>query len=156
MKSLKLFSSSFLCVLCISFFAVQNSAASSEQKELEDVACELSFNLKSWSVFYKSGKGKGTISCDNGQSAEVKIRAHGGGITFGKNEIVDGKGTFSKVRDIEKLFGGYAQSQAHAGASSSAEVGALWNGNVGLTLSGKGKGWDLGFALGHFKITPVK
>jgi hypothetical protein len=117
--------------------------------------CRMSFNLKSWSVFYKSGKGQGTITCDNGQSARVKIRTHGGGISFGKNEI-EGDGSFSKVKDIKELFGGYAESEAHAGASGSANAKALWNGDILLTLSGTGKGWDLGFSFGKFKITPEK
>ncbi|PIR25460.1 MAG: hypothetical protein COX62_01320 [Deltaproteobacteria bacterium CG_4_10_14_0_2_um_filter_43_8] len=155
MKPLKLIASFFFLLVLFSFASAQTLHAASEEKELGTVSCQLSFNLKSWSVFYKSGKGTGTISCDNGQTASVKIRTKGGGISFGKNEIVNGKGTFSKVHDIEKLFGGYAQSEAHAGASSSASAAALWNGNVGLTLSGKGKGWDLGFAFGHFKITPL-
>ncbi|MBI2340982.1 MAG: hypothetical protein HYU99_11560, partial [Deltaproteobacteria bacterium] len=34
--------------------------------------CRLKFNLSSWSVFYKSGKGTGTITCDNGEAAGVK------------------------------------------------------------------------------------
>lgn len=118
-----------------------------------ETKCRLKFNLSSWSVFYKRAKGDGTITCDNGQSADVKISAHGGGVTFGKSEIVDGHGTFSKVHDISDLFGGYAESEAHAGASKSADARAMWNGDVGLSLSGTGKGWDLGFNFGKFKIS---
>jgi len=120
----------------------------------EETQCELTFSLKSWSVFYKSGKGSGIVSCDNGQSADVKIRTHGGGVTFGKSEIVNGRGMFSKVHDINKLFGSYAQTEAHAGAKKSVAAQAMWNGNVGLTLSGQGKGWDFGFAFGKLKLTP--
>ena len=55
--------------------------------------CRMSFELKSWSVFYKSGKGKGTITCDNGQSAPVKIRTHGGGVScnFGRIRGIGGE-----------------------------------------------------------------
>src|SRR6267142_548229 len=49
------------------------------------VACRMTFNLKGWSAFYKTAKGDGTIRCDNGQQARVRIRATGGGITFGKS-----------------------------------------------------------------------
>jgi hypothetical protein len=144
-----------LTVLCL---ALLSPSVRSEDKKAKDdgkTACRMSFNLKSWSVFYKSGKGKGTIACDNGQSASVKIRTHGGGVSFGKNEI-EGDGTFSKVKDIKELYGGYAESEAHAGASGSANAKALWNGDILLTLSGTGKGWDLGFSFGKFKITPEK
>lgn len=125
-----------------------------DKKKDGKTECRLSFNLKSWSVFYKSGKGSGTIVCDNGQSSNVKIRSHGGGVSFGENEI-SGTGTFSKVKDLKELYGGYAESGAHAGASSSADSKAMWNGDILLTLNGTGKGWDLGFAFGKFTIKPV-
>lgn len=117
-----------------------------------ETVCHLTFNLKSWSVFYKSGKGAGTVKCDNGQTAAVAIRAQGGGLTFGKSKVVNGHGTFTKVADMSEIFGNYASSEAHAGAKDSAAAGALWKGNVGLTLSGTGEGWNLGFAFGSFKI----
>ena len=75
-------------------------------------------------------------------------------MTFGKSSIA-GDGTFSKVKDIKELFGGYAESEAHAGASGSANAKALWNGDILLTLSGTGEGWDLGFSFGKFKISPA-
>lgn len=141
-----------------SWAAVEPSHNSSDEVIVksgkEKTRCELHFTLDSWSVFYKSGKGSGVISCDNGQKAKVALRSHGGGVSFGKSKIVNGHGTFTDVHDINKLFGGYAQSEAHAGAKKSVGAQALWNGNVGLTLSGKGEGWDVGFALGKLKITP--
>lgn len=149
---------SFLAVSFSTWAAIEPSDHSSDEvivKSGKDkTRCELHFSMESWSVFYKSGKGHGVISCDNGQKKEVAIRSHGGGISFGKSKIVNGRGTFSEVYDIGKLFGGYAQSEAHAGASTSVDAQALWNGSAGLTLSGKGEGWDLGFALGKLKITP--
>lgn len=120
------------------------------------VNCHMKFNLEAWSVFYKSGKGRGTISCSNGQRAEVKIRTHGGGITFGKSRIESGKGSFSKVFDISELYGKYAATEAHAGASSSAGAQAMTKGSTSLSLSGTGHGFDLGFAFGSFKITPIR
>jgi hypothetical protein len=59
------------------------------------------------------------------------------------------------VKELKELYGGYAESGAHAGASSSADSKAMWNGDILLTLSGTGKGWDLGFAFGKFEISPV-
>lgn len=128
--------------------------AKKEETQNEKTKCHLQFSLKSWSAFYKSGKGEGTITCDNGQKSDVKIRAHGGGVTFGKSKIVNGNGSFTKVENIEELFGGYAVSEAHAGVSGSAAAQAMWKGDVALSLAGTGKGWNLGIAFGKFKITP--
>ncbi|HSA60200.1 MAG TPA: hypothetical protein VLJ37_11010 [bacterium] len=154
MKTRVFFAAGLAAVFCA---VVPFHELAAEKKGSDDgkTACRLSFSLKSWSVFYKSGKGQGTITCDNGQSSRVKIRTHGGGVTFGESQI-EGDGTFSKVKDIKELFGGYAESEAHAGASSSANAKALWNGDILLTLSGTGKGWDLGFSFGKFKIMAEK
>lgn len=148
-------SSLFYCCLILMMAAplASKEKAPKDEKQAE-TKCHMNFNLKSWSVFYKRGKGDGKIACDNGQTAAVKISTHGGGVTFGKSKIVDGHGSFSKVHDIHELFGGYAESEAHAGASGSADAHAMWNGDVSLAVSGTGKGWDLGFDFGKFKISP--
>lgn len=114
--------------------------------------CELSYDLAGWSAFYKTASGSGTVSCSNGRSMPVTIRAKGGGISFGKTRIVDGKGEFSGVRDIEEVLGGYATAEAHAGAQRSAGAQVMTNGEVSLALAGKGEGWNLGFAFGKFVI----
>src|SRR5579885_1164481 len=51
--------------------AVPLPAKNKDKKEdtRPETQCHLKFNLSSWSVFYKQGKGNGTISCDNGQSS---------------------------------------------------------------------------------------
>lgn len=118
------------------------------------VKCQMKFTLKGWSAFYKTAKGEGTITCSNGQTAHVKIKAKGGGLTFGKSEIVDGTGKFSAVRNISETFGSYVQSEAHAGAGKSVDAQALTKGEVSLALAGKGRGIDVGFAFGKFTITP--
>lgn len=120
-----------------------------------ETRCRITFDLKGWSVFYRRAKGTGVIKCDNGQMADVRLSAHGGGVTFGKQEIKDGHGTFTKVDDISKLFGSYANSEAHAGAKRSADAQALTKGKVSLAFSGTGKGYDLGFSFGALKITPI-
>ena len=48
------------------------------------VKCRMVYDLKGWSVFYKTAEGSGRVTCSNGQSANVKIRVTGGGLTFGK------------------------------------------------------------------------
>ena len=112
----------------------------------------MTFNLKGWSVFYKTAKGNGTITCSNGQKARVTIQAKGGGLTFGKSEIIGGTGRFTGARNIDELFGAYVQSEAHAGAGKSADAQALTKGEVSLALHGTGRGVDIGFAFGKFTI----
>ncbi len=127
--------------------------ADAEKEAGGGTRCRLKFELRSWSVFYRTGKGEGTITCDNGQKSEVTIKTHGGGVSFGKEEI-QGDGTFSKVWDIKETYGGYTVSEAHASAHGASGAQAMWNGRVSLALSGTGKGWSLGFAFGKFKISP--
>ncbi len=119
------------------------------------IKCHLTYTLKSWSAFYKSGKGEGTVTCDNGETANVLIRAHGGGVTFGKTNITDGKGTFSKVGSLNDLYGSYASSEAHGGIVKSGDVRAMTKGSVSLAVHGTGSGVDMGIAFGAFKITPM-
>ena len=121
----------------------------------EGTKCRMKFDLESKAVFYKKGDGSGTITCDNGQSAQVEITTRGGGITFGKNKIVGGDGVFSAVDDIKELFGAYGEAEASAGAQKSAGANAMWKGDVSLALSGTGKGISVGFSFGKFKIKPI-
>jgi len=147
------------CFVLLSAGAPTSPLAAKKQKqEPKDklVECTMTFNLKSWSAFYKSSKGDGTITCDNGQTAKVKLKAKGGGITFGKSDVIDGTGHFTGVRRINELFGSYAQSEVHAGAGKSATAQALTKGGISLVLSGTGRGVDLGFAFGKFTIGPAK
>jgi hypothetical protein len=116
------------------------------------VECKLVYSLKGWSAFYKTAKGEGKVTCDNGQSADVTIQSKGGGLTFGKTAVYDGKGTFSKVHDISAIFGGYAAAEAHAGAAKSASAQALTKGEVSLALAGTGQGVDLGVAFSKLTI----
>lgn len=116
------------------------------------VKCEMKFTLKGWSALYKRASGTGTISCSNGQTANVKLEARGGGLTAGKSSIENGRGEFSAVKDIEEIFGNYADAEAHAGAVKSSGARAMTKGEVSLALSGTGRGWDLGIAFGRFTI----
>jgi len=133
-------------------------AGDKEKKGAEEklTDCRMTFNLRSWSAFYKSSEGEGTITCDNGQTAKVRIKAKGGGLTFGKSEIIGGTGKFSGARNIDELLGSYVQSEAHAGAGKSAAAQALTKGEVSLALAGTGRGVDVGFAFGKFTIQRVK
>lgn len=116
--------------------------------------CRISYDLKGWSVFYKTSKGTGRITCSNGQSANVRLSAHGGGVTLGKFEVTGGKGTFSSVRDIADLYGTYVEAAAHAGAGGSTDARTMAKGEVSLSLAGTGQGVNLGISLGGFTIQP--
>jgi hypothetical protein len=52
--------------------------------------CHMKYSMKGWSVFYESETGEGTVSCDNGQTVPVILRAKGGGLMAGKVDIVSG------------------------------------------------------------------
>jgi hypothetical protein len=115
--------------------------------------CKLVYDLKGWSFFYSTYKGTGTVRCRNGQSAKVGLRLHAGGATAGKSEINGGKGWFSEVKDISEVFGTYVSLEGHAGATRSGEGRAMTKGEVSLSLSGTGRGFDLGVAIGGFTIS---
>jgi hypothetical protein len=117
-----------------------------------ETKCHLDFHLEGWSAFYKTARGGGKITCDNGQSAGITIRTRGGGVTFGAEKIVDGHGEFSSVSNIDELFGDYANAEAHAGMGESSDAQVVTKGTVSLALSGKGHGVNLGFAFGKFTI----
>lgn len=117
-----------------------------------ELSCKMTFQLAGWSVFYKTASGSGTVRCSNGQSLHVKLRAKGGGLTFGKTRISHGVGKFTGVSNVREVLGHYANAEAHAGAEKSAAAQVLTKGNVSLALSGKGEGWNLGVAFGAFII----
>ena len=114
--------------------------------------CKMKYSLAGWSVGYSTASGSGTITCDNGQSAHVSLRAKGGGLTAGKSKIVNGRGTFSEVGDISELFGSYASMDVHAGAVESSAAQVVTKGTVSLAFAGTGKGVDLGVTFGKFVI----
>jgi hypothetical protein len=115
--------------------------------------CEMRFTLTEWAVGVKVAHGSGTVTCDNGQVARVKLDAKGVGLVAGKNEVRDGYGKFSEVSDIREIFGDYASAGASAGAGKSAEAQALTKGPVSLALASKGTGVELGISVSAFTIT---
>lgn len=117
------------------------------------VKCELSYNLEGWSIIYKHAEGAGTVTCNNGQSAPVKISVVGGGLTAGKFRVTDGKGEITKVHGIAEVFGDYVQAGAEAGVVRSAQAQVLTKGTTSLALTGTGQGVDLGVSVGKFTIS---
>ena len=125
-------------------FAAGNNSATTQ--------CRMKFNLKGWSLFYKTAEGSGRVTCSNGQKANVKINVKGGGLTFGKMEISNGKGTFSPVYNIKEIFGPYVAAEAHAGAVKSVQASVYTKGEVSLALTGTGRGINIGIDFGKFEI----
>ena len=155
MSALQRFRASILAAIpglsLILLAAAANAAEPASKKA--GVTCTMSFSMSGWSAFYKTSSGDGTIKCSNGQSMNVKLSAKGGGLTFGKSTIEDGRGQFSAVKDISELVGSYANAEAHAGAVKSAKAQVMTKGEVSLALSGTGRGWDLGIAFGKLTIS---
>ena len=115
--------------------------------------CHMDFNLKGWSVFYKTAEGNGSVTCSNGQHTKVQINITGGGLSFGKMEILDGKGTFSEVLNIDEIFGAYVAAEAHAGAGKSAQASVYTKGEISLALTGSGRGLNIGVDLAKLEIS---
>jgi hypothetical protein len=137
-----------LCV-ATALLALAGGAAAADPGYID---CEMTFDLKGWSVFYKTAEGSGTVTCSNGQKASVRIKVKGGGLTFGKSEISNGTGQFSDLKDIGEIYGGYAAAEAHAGAGKSTQASVYTKGEVSLALAGKGRGVNVGFDFGKLTI----
>ena len=118
----------------------------------QSTKCQMTYSLAGWSAGYSTASGSGTITCENGQSARVSLRAKGGGLTAGKSKIVNGSGTFSEVADISELFGSYASAEVHAGMVESSAAQVVTKGTVSLAFAGTGKGVDLGVTFGKLVI----
>lgn len=121
-----------------------------------EVNCTMTFDLDGWSIFFQTASGAGLVKCDNGQTARVRISARGGGLTFGKRSMRDAVGTFTPVKSLDEVLGSYARIEAHAGAGESASAQTLTRGDVSLSISGTGRGIDLGIAAGNFTIEEVE
>lgn len=146
----KVYGNIFMLILMLAF-VLTCFVTDSIGAEKNMTKCKMQFNLRGWSAIYQTASGTGAITCDNGQSANVKIDTKGGGLTAGKSRI-EGTGTFSEVSDIAELFGAYAKAEAHAGIVKSAGAQVITKGEVSLALAGTGRGVDLGIAFGKFTI----
>jgi hypothetical protein len=117
------------------------------------VKCDMVYNLSGWSLLYKHAEGTGSVTCSNGEHANVKIAVVGGGLTAGKYRINNGKGEISHVHGIADIFGDYAQAGAEAGVVKSSQAQVLTKGTVSLALAGTGEGVNLGVSVGKFTIS---
>jgi hypothetical protein len=104
---------------------------------------------------YKQYDGSGAVRCSNGQQAQVKLASKGGGFTIGVSEI-EGTGVFSELKDIREIYGTFVSLEGHAGAVKSAAGQVLTKGVVSLAMSGEGRGFDIGVAIGGLTISPIR
>lgn len=118
-----------------------------------DMECKLAYKIDGWSLVYKHATGSGTVSCANGKSMPVKIKAQAIGLTAGKWQIDDGKGRFTDVHNINDVLGGYVQAEANAGIVKTGSAQVLTKGTVSLALAGTGEGVNLGVDVGRFEIS---
>lgn len=132
-----------------------SATAGAQDKAATAVECNMKFNLKGWSVFYKTADGSGRVTCSNGEKANVKINVTGGGLTFGKMDIRDGNGTFSEVIHINEIFGPYVAAEAHAGIVKSAQASLYTKGEISLALTGTGRGVNIGIDFGKLEISKI-
>jgi hypothetical protein len=142
----------FIITVSLMLFIATTPSFAGDSKN-STIKCEMKFNIKGWSVFYKTAEGRGRITCSNGQHANVKINLTGGGLSFGKMEILDGTGTFSELLDIAEVFGSYVAAEAHAGAVKSAQASVYTKGDISLALTGTGRGINIGIDFGRLKIS---
>lgn len=118
-----------------------------------EIKCHMDFTLSGWSIIYQTANGTGTVTCSNGASMPVKIDAKGGGLTVGKYKLTDGHATFSHITDIQQILGSYATANAHVGVVHSGHAAAMTKGNVSMSLTGNGQGWDIGAGFESFTIS---
>ena len=136
-----------------SLFLIAAPIASADDVDKKN--CDMTYSLKGWSAVYKTAKGEGTITCKSGETAQVVISVKGGGVTFGKTEIYNGKAEISGVHSINDIFGSYAGMAAHAGAVKAGAVEVMTKGTVSLALAGTGDGVDIGIDFSKFTISRV-
>lgn len=116
-------------------------------------ACTLRYTLTSWSAVYSTASGTGKVTCNGGRSLTVKIRARGAGLSFGRLRTIEGQGRFTGVYRIRDVLGSYMSVDAHAGAHRAGSAHVMTNGTVRLRMVGKGRGWDLGFAVSKVTLS---
>ena len=123
--------------------------------DMDKKNCDMTYSLKGWSAVYKTAKGEGTITCKSGETAQVEISVKGGGLTFGKSEIYNGKAEISGVKSINDIYGSYASAAAHAGVVKEGAVEVMTKGSVSIALAGTGEGVDVGIDFSKFTINKI-
>ena len=73
--------------LVVGMAVLAASAPSLGSTARRDDQVPLEYSLEGWAVSHESATGEGTITCDNGQTVPVVLRAKGGGLTAGRVSI---------------------------------------------------------------------
>jgi hypothetical protein len=140
-----------LCTVLVALLASAVTPAPAAAK----TKCDLTFTITEWAAVVEHASGTGTITCDNGQRAKVRLSSKGGGLTAGKYKV-EGHGEFTPVASLRELYGSYAAAEANAGVVKSGQTTVLTKGEVTLAIAGKGEGWNVGVSFGKFTISPRK
>ena len=120
--------------------------------ESAPVKCTMTFTLKGWSAIYKTASGAGTITCSSGKTIPVTLKVQGGGLTFGKMDILEGKGEFSALKSADEALGHFVAAEATAGAVKASQAAVYTKGEVSLALAGTGRGVGVGIDFGMLDI----
>ncbi len=126
--------------------------------EADTTLCKLDFGMRGWSKHFETAVGRGTITCDNGQTTTVAIQGHGatalpdGGGAFASG----GTATFSAVLDISALLGSYVlPPAARAGNARPLGIaGAMSNGQATITFPTTGPSSKFPATYGRIGILP--
>lgn len=134
-------------------FVLACAIATQAMAQQRNLSCKLHFSSKEWSALYQSATGSGTVSCSNGASMPVDIRARGVGLSAGRWKITEGNGQFTRVSTIEDVLGNYLAISGQVGLYKAGTAQVLARRRVALALAGKGEGFDLGVAISDFTIS---
>lgn len=141
---------SIIAFVIIMFSPHLTAALETDDEKLE---CRISFSSDEWSAAYARMVGQGVVSCNDGSSQPVWLWAEGVGVTAGMWKITDGKGRFHNVVRIDDVLGEYISLSGDIGISKAVTARILSKGEVTLSLTGKGEGFDVGIAINKVKIT---
>lgn len=135
-------------ILAISVLLAALRASAAER----ELGCTLQSHSSDWSAVYQQGTRAGTVTCQDGSSMPVTIKARGVGLSAGKWRIDRGTGTFTRVHAIQDVLGRYATVSGNLGLVKTGDVEAASKGRVSLALAGHGEGVDVGVVVSEFHI----
>ncbi|MBI5298876.1 MAG: hypothetical protein HY877_01045 [Deltaproteobacteria bacterium] len=112
------------------------------------LVCRLQFEFKQRTNFFKNGKGKGTITCDNNEKADVDLKIYGGWVAL-KSKSFQSGGTFSPVSDISMLFGSYNAPEGTTGTGGDmTPIPVVSKSGISLRFTNPSDGEALGLTPG--------
>lgn len=144
-------------LLAVAGAANAATPAETDSAAAKEFTCKMEFSLDSWAVLYKRVSGKGTVTCDNGETMDVKLSAHGGGLTVGKAKVAKGSAKFTGVTTIRDVLGDYVGIDSTTAVDKVGGSGqAFTKGAVGMVLRGKSEGFALGTSIQGLSIKEAR